>query len=407
MYRIIILVFSVLIILSIVSGCSDRGVTSVSEKYPSGEIWNVRSQIFPEQLGNSMFQSISKNPKVIFKVYIPDSTVSGYGQQGQGKPLPVLYMLSPFKEDESFYFSHGLQDVADRMIAAKEIRPMMIVCVGGVNGFGGSFYGNSEAGGKYAELIGKKTGNNNLQLSMTLIDYVDAVFNTIPTRDLRAISGAEMGGYGAMRIAMEYSENFSSVSSVSAPLDFDGASGDSGFIPLFRQVVDELDTSYRYMDTSNGHPLQTIFIAASTSFSPHDTGVVDVGINGDGKITDMTTYFHPFSSIEYHLPFDSAGEVYQPIWNLWLANNPPNMLTTKYAHSLDSTAILLMAHPEALYGYYQQTADFHTYLSGQGVDHTYLEFRGDPDFPATAHRFIYDVLPKILKFHSDNFVVPE
>ena len=243
MYRIIILVFSVLIILSIVSGCSDRGVTSVSEKYPSGEIWNVRSQIFPEQLGNSMFESISQNPIVIFKVYIPDSTVSGYGQQGQGKPLPVLYMLSPFKEDESFYFSHGLQDVADRMIAAKEIRPMMIVCVGGVNGFGGSFYGNSEAGGKYAELIGKKTGNNNLQLSMTLIDYVDAVFNTIPTRDLRAISGAEMGGYGAMRIAIEYSENFSSVSSVSAPLDFDGASGDSGFIPLFRQVVDELDTS--------------------------------------------------------------------------------------------------------------------------------------------------------------------
>lgn len=403
MYKIIRLTFSVLMILSIANGCSDRGVTSVSEKYPSGEVWDA-SHVFGKELGKSMFKSISF---VIFKVYIPDSSVSGYGQQGHGKPLPVLYMLSPFKEDVSFYFSHGLQEVADRMIAAKEIKPMMIVCINGTNDFGGSFYGNSEAGGKFAELIGKKTGNYKLDSLEYLIDYVDAIFNTDTARGARGISGVEMGGYGAMRIAMEYSENYSSVSSISAPLDFDGgASGDSGFIPLFKQVINGLDTSYRDMGPSDTHPLQSIFIGASCSFSPHDTGAVDVGGVGDGKITDLTTYFHPYSTIEYHLPFDSTGEPYQPIWNLWLDNNPPNMLA-KNPTSLNSTAILLMAHTEALYGYYQQTVDFHSYLTEQGIDHTYLEFEGYPGFPATAHRFIYDILPKILKFHSDNFVVPE
>ncbi len=393
------LLFSVLMILSILGGCSDRGVTSVVEKYPSGKIWSVQ-HLFSEQLGNSMFESISRTPLVRFKVYIPDSSVSGYGQQGQGKPLPVLYLLSPFKEDEYFYFNHGLEGVADQMIASKQIKPMMIVCVNGSNGFGGSFYGNSAAGGKYAELIGNKTGNEDLSLPMTLIDYMDAVFNTKPERSNRAIGGAEMGGYGAVRIAIEYSENFSSVSAISAPLDFAGATGDGGFIPLFRQVVEQLETPYHKLDTSDAHPLQTILMAAATSFSPHDTGTI-----GDGKITDMTTYFHPYSTIEFHLPFDSTGAVYQPIWNLWLANNPPNMLA-EHPNSLNSTAIFLTATPDASYGYYQQTADFHTYLTGQNIAHSYLEFSGYPGYQATGERFIYDLLPKILKFHSDNFVNP-
>jgi len=77
------------------------------------------------------------------------------------------------------------------------------------------------------------------------------------------------------------------------------------------------------------------------------------------------------------------------------------------ASALNSTAVLLMANPEASYGYYQQTVDFHTFLSSIAVSHQFVEFSGYPGFPATDGSYMYDVIPKILKFHSDNFVVPE
>jgi S-formylglutathione hydrolase FrmB len=404
MLKKISLLFAVLIIMSLLYSCSDRGITSKTETYPSGLIYN-NQHLFSVQLGNSMFESIKQVPLVRFEVYTPDSTISGYGLKGLGAPLPVLYLLSPFKEDEFFYLKHGLQDVADRMIAAKEINPMIIVCVNGSNGYGSSFYGNSEAGGKYAELIGLKTGEAKLGNPMTLIDYVDAAYNTLENRETRAIGGIEIGGYGAMRIAMEYSENFSSVSAISSPLDFNGASGNGGFVPQFLQVINELDTTYHKMDTSAAHPLQSLFFAASTSFSPHDTGMVDGTGGSDGKISDLTTYFHPYFTIEFHLPFDSTGATYEPIWNLWLQNNPENILA-KYPTSLDSTAILMMATSDASFGFYQQTVDFHNHLTSQNISHQYLTFGGYPGYSATGHKFVYDLLPKILKFHSDNFVMP-
>jgi hypothetical protein len=373
------------------------------ESYPSGEIWNVQ-HLFTDQLGKSMFETIRNAPLVRFRIYIPDSSVSGYGQQHLGKPLPVLYLLSPFKEDEFFYFNHGLKEIADRMIAAKEIKPMMIVCVNGSNDYGGSFYGNTEAGGKYADLIGVKTGSVSMDSSMSLIDYVDAAFNTLEDRESRAIGGVEMGAYGALRIAIDYSENFSSVSAISGPLDFDGADGTGGFVPLFKQVIEELDTNYHDMDTSSIHPLQSIFFAAATSFSPDDTGITDDGIVIHTQ--DSTTYFQPASTIKFHLPFDSLGDVYPPIWNLWLQNNLPALLANKPG-ALDSSAIFIMAHTGAEFGQYQQTVDFHAHLAGLGIEHTFTEFNGYQSFPAKGHNYMYDMIPKILKFHSDNLVIPD
>jgi hypothetical protein len=397
MLRKIALLLSVLLAAVIIYSCSDRGFTAVSNEYLAGQSYTAQ-HYFHYYLQNSMFDDISKFSLVRFQVYMPHDSATGV-DLGQ-TPYPVLYLLSPFGEDEFFYINHGLMDIADRMIASGEIKPMIIVSVDGSSGYGSSFYGDSYAGGRYEQICGFKAYDANTGSLATLIDYIDNVFRSRKTRATRAVSGVDVGGYGAMRVAIKYSENFSSVSAVSAPLSFGGADGEGGFVPLFKQVINELDTTYKAMDISTTHPLQTVFFAAATSFSPHDTGLV-----GDGYVIDDTTTYFALGggAITVHLPFDETGDPYTPIWDLWLANDV-NSILTDFPGSLDTTAVLLMASTQADYGLYEQTLDFHNRLTVLGKTHQYLEYSGYSGYQATGTQFTYDILPKILKFHSDHFI---
>jgi hypothetical protein len=430
MLRKMMLILVVLAMMALMFGCSDRGVTSVDDNYPNGVDYTDQ-HTFPAFLERSMFSDVALTTLVRFRVYVPNS----YQGQNSGTPFPVLYLLSPMGEDEFFYLDHGLKDVADKLIADGKIKPMIIVCVNGSNGYGGSFYGSSPAGGQYDQLFGGKFGD---AVSGSLIPYVDRLYNTDTLRSGRAISGVGMGGYGAMRIALKFSQNFSSASAVSAPLDFDGSGGSGGFIPLFQQLITDarsdalvradsiihyrdslrivdtiltpIDTAfirdsvrskvYVNLDTSYARPLQTMFFAAAASFSPHDTGLV-----GDGNvITDSATFFNPEGTIKLHLPFDSNGAAYTPIWNLWLANNLENMIPL-YPNSLDSVRLMLLASPQADYGFYQQTTSFRTTLQGlPNVHLTYTEYSGYSGYPADKFHVVYDLLQNVLEFHSDNFV---
>jgi S-formylglutathione hydrolase FrmB len=406
MLKSIFIIISVLLTAIFFISCDDRGVVMENNDYLQGLVFD-NQHLFADQLGNSMFDLIQAYPLIPFKVYVP----YGYKDQNAGTPYPVLYLMSPFKGDAFFYFSHGLKDLADRMIAKGEIQPMIIVCVDGSNGYGGSFYGNSYAGGRYADIFGNILGS---PVTGSIIDYVDEYYNTIPERSCRAIGGVEMGGYGAMRIAIEYNENFSAASAVSAPLDFDGADGDGGFVPYFEQIIDEMGGSSHYYSgldsaaaypiwASETHPFWLALLAAATSFSPNDTGAIDANV-----IIDSVTFFEPSGhsgSLKFHMPFDSTGAPYEPIWDLWLDNNVPNMLANNPT-SLDSTDLLLIGNPGADYGYYQQTVDFHSDLTTLGKAHEYYEFSGYEGNPATRYQYTYDMLAKILKFHSDKFILP-
>ncbi len=414
-------------------GCSDRGNTIVAEDYEDNIGAFLISHEFDEELGFSMFFEAGHFRKIRAKAYVPP----GYKNPGEGNPYPVLYMLSPYGETEMFFFAHSLQEVANRMISKGEIKPMIIVCVNGYNGYGGSFYGNSYAGGKYVDAIASIQGE---AATGSMIDYIDNAFNTIcdtrfpgKGRSNRAITGVGMGGYGAMRMAIAHSENFGSVSAISAPLDFDGATGTGGFIPLFQQILDNLNATsraeYLDMDTSYSFPLQTMMFAAATSFSPHDTGYVNPMFypfdwtdptgpqlwNADDtlKIDDTLTYFEPFgpiSAMKYHMPFYYDTTVsgvyedftYQPIWSLWMDNNIDSILAD-YPGALDTTDVLLMTTADARYNYYQQTLDFASYLTDQSIDHDLNIYSGYGDYNASGERFFYDILQDILKYHSDRF----
>jgi len=426
MFRKLIIVSVFLLTVVIGSGCSDRGDTFVPVSYESSVGPFEFNHEFLVALGFSMFTEIRNSPSMRCMAYVP----AGYQNPNQGRPFPTLYMLSPFGETEEFYFNYGLKDVADRLIAEGEIEPMIIITVNGRNTYGGGFYGDKYAGGRYAEIIGSIQG---YPLTGSLIDYVDAVFNTFSDsrhgagvgRANRAISGTGMGGYGAMRLAVVYHDNFSSVSAISAPLDFDGASGSGGLVPFFDQIIDNLPATYAEMRIGDGDPLVAMAFGAAASFSPHDTAYInrqyhpDVpgstdplrGWHADDtlRITDVATYFTPKgpnSSLKFHLPFDENGDPYNPIWQLWLDNNIESILAG-IPGALDNTAMLLMTSADARYNYDQQTIDFHQHLVNQGIADSLTIFGGYGDYEASNDRFLYDILADILKFHSDQFVVPE
>lgn len=415
--------------------CSEReqNVPTLVE-YDNSSLIFTDNHEFLDELGFIMYAEYRADPKLYFKVYTPP----GYRGPNLGTPYPVLFLLSPYSETNDFYFNHGLRDVADRLIAEGEIDPMVIVCINGSNSYGGSFYGNSWAGGFITDIIG------DIQDSVAtgrLIDYIDAVYNTVSDkrhgtgagRMARAISGVGVGGYGAMRVAITYDENFSAVSAISAPLDFDGASGNGGFVPLFDEVINRLDTTvvgadsaFKLMDTSFTYPIRTMLFAAATNFSPHDTFYINPEYiprgpyNQDPKwvaadtlmINDNTTFFYPEginTPMRFHLPFDSHGDPYNPIWQLWLRENPENLLASNPG-ALDNTAILLLTSADGadpVLQFDQQTLDFAAHLQAQGISFNDSTFSGYPGFPATDNRFLFDVFSDILKFHSRNFEIPE
>jgi hypothetical protein len=414
--------------------------------------------MFSEYLAFSMFQLVYQQPMVDIRIYYPETY-----DLNAPTPHPVLYMLAPFRGDALYYFNHGLSMMADKMIREGTIEPMIIVCVDGTHGYGATFYADSWSGGNYTDLLGEKTG---VFVDGSLIDYIDNVFLTKTDRSQRAISGFGLGGYGAMRVAIEHSENFGAVSAVSGPLDFDGASGNGGFISLFPTVIQNLAEdgfTYKEMRATVERPLRTMLMGAACSFSPHveyvnpisfaNIGIYDPVAEDTIVFDDTLSLFRPegtSSRIAFHMPFDASGIIndtpipteffdtiwtfdttivlpdtivdtsfvvdsiydtvgyYDSVWGMWLEDNLENILPM-HPGSMDTTEIKFYNVADDIFGFDQQTRDFaaylQNYLAGRGVtrDLTPFEYQGYDNYDATVGHMVYNILPELLKYHSNLF----
>jgi S-formylglutathione hydrolase FrmB len=72
-----------------------------------------------------------------------------------------------------------------------------------------------------------------------IVGFVDRTFNTIPEAGGRAAAGLSMGGYGAVKLALKYSQVFSAAASLSGALAFahTNISRDENFELEFRHLV--------------------------------------------------------------------------------------------------------------------------------------------------------------------------
>jgi len=110
--------------------------------------------------------------------------------------LPLLVMLHGLDGDHTDWVNKGhLDQAADALILAGEIKPLIILMPDGDN----SFYVNGTYGEYETYVVDE------------LIGAVDAEFPTAATRDSRFIGGLSMGGYGALYLGLRHADLFSAI----------------------------------------------------------------------------------------------------------------------------------------------------------------------------------------------------
>src|SRR5438132_7727558 len=148
------------------------------------------TELLAQHVEYKMFQSKLLGREVRYGVYLPPSYNSS-----PTKKYPVLYFLHGLFEDETRWSSRGQTDqLMDRMIADGKIGEFIVAIPNG----GTSFYTNMRDGTeKWEDMI-----------VMEFVPAIESAYRVNATRGTRGISGTSMGGYGALKIAMQHPDLF-------------------------------------------------------------------------------------------------------------------------------------------------------------------------------------------------------
>lgn len=146
-----------------------------------------------------------------------------YDSAALGKPQTALiYLPAGEAPDEGWpvlYLLHGLHGTAqdwntlgnivptlDRLIAAKRIRPLVVVMPEGSQSW---YVDSAEVGGP---------GNYATAIGHDLPEAIEDAFPVGGDRQHRAIAGVSMGGYGALRLGLSAPERYAAVATLSPAL---------------------------------------------------------------------------------------------------------------------------------------------------------------------------------------------
>ncbi len=378
--------------------------------YPYEEPWRTRLT-FESLVGNIMTDPPLKD----FYVYLPQMYndqlhVPGLPNQG----FSVLYLLHDFGGDYSTFDGvYKICQLADRLIEEEQIQPMIIVMPDASSiSLGGSFYTNSSID-PFSSLIGRYED----YIIDELMYLVDTTFHTymvkpgdvtLPDPDYRAISGLGMGGYGALKFALDHDTLFTSVSAMNPYTSFESFLNEETINKVFEEngipSDDYSDTSYKsispYPDADKTFTQLVFAMAGSFSPSVRDPGDQDTLQFFELKSSGGRRY-----GVE--LPFNSTRTI-EPgsaVWNRWLLFDLKNKLTND-PDGFGDLKIYLECGAQNEFGLAEGCRAFDQLLSLYGKEHEYREYSGYPGLPAGQDDFIYDRLEEILKFHSRNFPPP-
>jgi pimeloyl-ACP methyl ester carboxylesterase len=166
------------------------GFNMITAQLPKGTV--VIDSLYSKNLENSY----GENPKRALSVYLPP----GY-EQGT-KQYPVVYYLHGFLNNH--VLTPEMVDALNFAIATHRIRPFILVVSDQRTTYDGSFYSNSGLFGNWEDFT-----------AFDLVAYMDSKYRTIANKESRGITGHSMGGYGALKIAMDHPDIFSTVYAMS------------------------------------------------------------------------------------------------------------------------------------------------------------------------------------------------
>lgn len=143
-------------------------------------------------IDTASFSSAALGGAGSFHVYLPRGFASTSAR------FPVLYLLHGNEQPATAFLELGLQGELDRLIAAHEVPPMIVVMI---------------QGGKGANNWRNEGSHHYESYVLEVQQLVDRMLPTVAARASRAIAGDSMGGFGAMNVALGNPRRFSVVES--------------------------------------------------------------------------------------------------------------------------------------------------------------------------------------------------
>ncbi|MFN2581908.1 MAG: alpha/beta hydrolase [Candidatus Dormibacteria bacterium] len=240
-------------------------------------------------------------------VYVPP----GYDSETDRR-YPSIYVLQGYTGQAVTWlnrtaFRPSFAEAADRMFAAGESPPAIIVFVDAWTAYGGSQFVDSPGTGQY-----------HTYLCSEVVPWVDAHFRTMPEAAHRGVQGKSSGGFGAMITPMLRPDLFGGLATHAGDALYEYC-----YIPMFPKAVRGLrdhdgdifawwnDFRRRpaFSKDSDGDIL--MLLGVSACFSARDDGTPQ-------------------------LPFDTrTGHVHENVWERWLALDPVRMVS-RYADAMRS-----------------------------------------------------------------------
>lgn len=362
--------------------------------------------------------TLTESPLRTSKTYVPP----GYREKGQGQPYPVLFLLLDFGGnglpsavvDDDYYFEIGLKAIADSMINAGVIRPMIIATIDLYNAYGGSWYTSNSIQGFYEDAF------------IDFVQYTDTALNAASSqlgRDSRAIGGVGMGGYGAMMLAMKRPDLFASASSINGHLAFAQTSGKHNFHgirdwapkvfeenfvtplpPGYTITNDWAALPYFSMTPDIKLPLRkpytNLVFSMAAAFSPFNPATA--------TSTDSLSWMNPAMAggaaqdWKVSLPFIWTGEIWPDVFGKWLLFDATQFLLD-FPTQLSTVQVHVEAGTSSEFNILAQNRIFHEAAIARGISTlSYHEFDGYEGYPTTRRRLLSERLREVLVFHSNH-----
>lgn len=294
----------------------------------------VTRKIFSKAIENN---PAGENPLRQLTIYLPP------GYEAGKMHYPVIYFLHGFTRDDKYFISTFHMDkLLDEAIMAKKLRPVIVVFPNSLTIYKGSFYTNSELTGNWADFIAND-----------VVQYIDQNFRTIRDRSSRGLCGHSMGGNGAIKIGMTFSDVFSAIYALS-PARLNWGSG----LTIGSANYKKVNNAKRPEDVMDDFLCVELMDLART-YSPN--------------VTKSPFYFD--------LPYDYVGDsvvINGDAWEKWDRNFPINMIQSHLAALNALTALKLDWGRNDEFAFIPIACiEFSKRLEAFGIKHAAEEYVGD------------------------------
>lgn len=276
---------------------------------------------------------------------------------------PVLYCLAPWTSAGRTQlqwepFKESLVDRMERLTRSGAIKPCVLVCPDLYTWFGGSQFVNSTYLGPHGDHIIEE-----------LIPYIEMNYPVLPGAASRGVFGRSSGGFGALRLAMDYPGSFAAVAC---------HSGDMGFDLLYRR--DLVEFCYALARYSGSVDAYCEAMKKQPKLGGKDVHML--------MLLGMAAFYSPKGATGFELPIDVfTAAINEEVWQRWLAHDPVVMVDSKVEALKKLSLLYIDCGNRDQYHLHFGARQLRRKLEAYGIAHKGFEF--DDNHSGTAYR--YDV----------------